>query len=178
MSGIILQGYGKHNLIITGGYCLWPEVKEIITEVISRVIPVYREKFKIAFPLRGDLERPFESELEIWGDLIEKFNKLVPIKGKKDLSEIFAILLEKEPEEDLDDLDRRIAALTREEELLRMMEKEAREVSQSDLKLLTEAEKIQRAQVLMAELSETDKARDSKRRQKTVEELYKLLGAA
>ena len=85
MSGIITQGYGKNQKIITQGY---GGIIHIEVEYISRLIPKRRVKvFK---------------RISILGDKVFKFQKEIKITGIRDLYELVLALQSEEYSEEED----------------------------------------------------------------------------
>jgi hypothetical protein len=62
----------------------------------------------------GDVVQPIRKDVNLFGDLLSKFEQLIPVRGRKGLSLILSILLERdEGLEDGEERNLRIEALRR-----------------------------------------------------------------
>jgi hypothetical protein len=82
---IITDGLGGPALI-TKGYGFWEKFKEAIKEAISRLIPKRRRKVILKVPM--------------YGDVVCKFQMIVPVEGEKDFFRMFwELILDEEDDE-------------------------------------------------------------------------------
>lgn len=101
MSGLITQGYGAKNLIVTRGLGSW--IEELI-EVIERVVqyPIDRLPFEKMIRVTGDLSRPLKERVVVLGDLVRKLKIPLEVVGIKDLSELLLILDDEDDKKGVD----------------------------------------------------------------------------
>lgn len=101
MSGLITQGMGEKNLIVTRGLGSW--IEELI-EVIERVVryPIDRVPFEKKIRVIGDLSLPLKKRVVVLGDLLKKLKSQLEVVGIKDLGELLLILDDEEDEKGID----------------------------------------------------------------------------